>query len=208
MSELPKLTRDDLGDDPMAAYAAWVDEAREADLTDPDAAIVATATSDGVPSARAVLVRVVDDQGLVFFTNRASRKGRELAANPAVAVTALWTPLHRSVRFEGTTEPATEAESDDYWASRPHGSRLAAIASPQSNPITRDQLEERWAELSEEYPEGTTIPRPDRWGGIRVRPHTVEFWLGRRFRMHDRLVYQRRDTDGSGGGWDVERLAP
>lgn len=203
MSDLPKLTRDDLGDDPMAAYAAWVDEAREADLTDPDAAIVATATPDGVPSARAVLVRVVDDQGLVFFTNRTSRKGRELAANPAIAVTAVWTDLHRSVRFEGTSEPATDAESDAYWDSRPHGSRLAAIASPQSQPITRDQLEDRWASLSEEYPEGREIPRPDRWGGIRVRPTSVEFWLGRRFRMHDRLVYRHTDT-----GWDVDRLAP
>ncbi len=205
MSDLPKLTRDDLGDDPMAAYAAWVDEARDADLTDPDAAVVATATPDGIPSARAVLIRVVDEHGLVFFTNRTSRKGRELADNPAVAVTAVWTPLHRSVRFEGTTEPATRAESDAYWDSRPHGSRLAAIASPQSASITRDELEQRWAELSEQYPEGTTIPRPDRWGGIRVHPHTVEFWLGRRFRMHDRLVYHRRDDRD---GWDVRRLAP
>lgn len=203
MSDLPKLTRDDLGDDPMAAYAAWVQDARDADLTDPDAAVVATATPDGVPSARAVLVRVVDDLGLVFFTNRTSRKGRELAANPAIAVTAVWTDLHRSVRFEGTSEPATDAESDAYWDSRPHGSRLAAIASPQSRPITRDQLEGRWASLSEEYPEGREIPRPDRWGGIRVRPTSVEFWLGRRFRMHDRLVYRHTDT-----GWDVDRLAP
>lgn len=204
MSDLPKLTRADLGDDPMAAYTAWVDEAREADLTDPDAAIVATATPDGVPSARAVLVRVVDADGLVFFTNRTSRKGRELDANPAVAVTAVWTELHRSVRFEGVAEHATEAESDAYWDQRPHGSRLAAIASPQSQPITRDGLEDRWAELSDRYPEGTTIPRPERWGGYRVRPRRVEFWLGRRFRMHDRLVYVRTPS----GDWDVERLAP
>ncbi len=203
MSDLPKLTRADLGDDPMAAYAAWVQDARDADLTDPDAAVVATATPDGVPSARAVLVRVVDDQGLVFFTNRTSRKGRELHDNPAIAVTAVWTDLHRSVRFEGTSEPATDAESDAYWNSRPHGSRVAAIASPQSQSMTRDELEDRWAALSEEYPEGREIPRPDRWGGIRVRPTSVEFWLGRRFRMHDRLVYHRTDT-----GWDVDRLAP
>lgn len=203
MSELPKLTRDDLGDDPMAAYTAWVQDARDADLTDPDAAVVATATPAGVPSARAVLIRVVDEQGLIFFTNRTSRKGRELEANPAIAVTAVWTELHRSVRFEGTAEHATDAESDDYWDHRPHGSRLAAIASPQSQPITRDHLEEQWAELTQEYPEGTTIPRPERWGGYRVHPQRVEFWLGRRFRMHDRVVYVRTPN-----GWDVERLAP
>ncbi len=199
----PKLTPDDLPDDPMQGYLQWVRDAREAGVVDPDAAIIATATPDAAPSARAVLFRVVDDQGLIFFTNLDSRKGVELAANPQVAVTAVWTSLHRSVRFEGTAERATEAESDAYWATRPHGSRLAAIASPQSREITRDDLETRWARLSQEYPEGTTIPRPDHWGGVRVRPSRVEFWQGRRFRMHDRLVWTATDH-----GWTTTRLAP
>ena len=200
---LPMLTPDDLPSDPMQGYLQWVEDARADGVVDPDAAIVATATPDGAPSARAVLVRVVDAAGIVFFTNRESRKGRELAANPKVAVTAVWTSLHRSVRFEGTAQWATEAESDDYWASRPHGSRLAAVASPQSSPITRAQLEDRFEDLAARYPEGTPIPRPQRWGGIRVRPHRVEFWLGRRFRMHDRIVYT-----ASGDGWTTSRLAP
>ncbi|MBY5163083.1 pyridoxamine 5'-phosphate oxidase [Salsipaludibacter albus] len=203
MEDLPKLTPDDLGDDPLQAYVDWVDEARDAGVTDPDAVVVATATPDGAPSARAVLVRVVDADGMLFFTNRSSRKGRELAANDQVALTAVWTSLHRSVRVEGTAEWSTEAESDAYWDSRPHGSRLAAIASPQSTPIDRDALQARWEELSRAHPEGTPIPRPERWGGVRVRPTSIEFWQGRRFRLHDRLVY-RRTTDG----WDVVRLAP
>lgn len=197
------LTAADLGDDPMAAYRAWLEHAREADLVDPDAIVVATATRDGVPSARPVLARVVDDDGIVFFTNRDSRKGRQLAANPQVAATALWTPLHRCVRFEGRTESASEDESDAYWRSRPHESRLAALASPQSQPITRDQLDTRLATLHEEYPEGSDVPRPARWGGVRIRPHRVEFWQARDFRMHDRIEYRRADDV-----WTTRRLAP
>lgn len=200
---LPMLTPDDLPDDPMEGYARWVEDARAEGVVDPDAAIVATATLDGAPSARAVLVRIVDADGLVFFTNRESRKGVELAANPQVAVTAVWTSLRRSVRFEGTAEGATDAESDAYWAARPHGSRIAAMASPQSRPITRAALEARVDDLTAQYPEGTTIPRPERWGGIRVRPHHVEFWLGRRFRLHDRIVYTATEA-----GWATSRLAP
>lgn len=203
MTHEPKLTAADLGPDPMEVYRSWVAAARAADVVDPDAAVVATATPDAAPSARPVLVRVVDADGIVFFTNRDSRKGRELAANPQVAVTAVWTSLHRCVRFEGRASHATEAESDDYWNNRPHGSRLAAIASPQSREIDRAVLEQRWAELAEQYPEGTTIPRPDHWGGIRVRPERVEFWEGRRHRLHDRIVYER-----DGDGWSTTRLAP
>lgn len=200
---LPMLTPDDLPDDPMQGYARWVEDARAEGVVDPDAAVVATATPDGAPSARAVLVRIVDADGLVFFTNRESRKGIEVAANPQVAVTAVWTSLHRSVRFEGTAEWATDAESDAYWAARPHGSRIAAMASPQSRPITRAALEARVDDLTAKYPEGTTIPRPQRWGGVRVRPQRVEFWLGRRFRLHDRIVYTATEA-----GWATSRLAP
>lgn len=200
---LPMLTPDDLPADPMQGYVAWVADARAAGVVDPDAAVVATATPDGAPSARAVLIRVVDDQGLIFFTNRNSRKGGELAANPQIAVTAVWTSMHRSVRFEGIAEWATTSESDAYWAGRPHGSRLAAIASPQSQEITRPELEAHWAALAAQYPAGTTIPRPDRWGGVRVRPQRVEFWLGRPFRMHDRIVWTATPN-----GWTTSRLAP
>lgn len=197
------LTATDLGTNPMAAYRAWLDHARAADLVDPDAIVVSTATRDGAPSARPVLARVVDDDGIVFFTNRDSRKGRELAANPQVAATALWTPLHRCVRFEGTAEAAGDDESDAYWTTRPHGSRLAALASPQSQPIQRDQLEARLATVHEQYPEGSDVPRPAHWGGVRIRPDRVEFWQARDFRMHDRIEF-RRGADG----WVTRRLAP
>lgn len=199
---LPILTAADLGADPMAAYRDWVDLARSNAVVDPDAAVVATATPDGAPSARPVLIRMVDDDGLVFFTNLDSRKGYEVVANPQVAVTAVWTSQHRCVRFEGRAEHATAAESDAYWATRPRGSRLAAVASPQSQRISRTELETRWARMADRY-RGSPIPRPDNWGGIRVRPSRVEFWQGRTFRMHDRIVYHR-----TGEGWTTERLAP
>lgn len=197
------LSREDLGDDPLAAYAAWVRGARDAGVVDPDAAVLATVDEDGQPAARAVLVRVVDEAGVVFFTNASSRKGRHIAANPRVALTSVWTSLRRQVRIEGAAEPATAEESDAYWRNRPHGSRLAAIASPQSQPISRDELEDRWTVLARQHPEGSDIPRPPWWGGFRVRPHRVEFWQGREHRLHDRIAFERL-----GDGWRAVRLAP
>jgi pyridoxamine 5'-phosphate oxidase len=150
-----------------------------------------------------VLVRLVDEDGVVFFTNATSRKGRQLAANPRVALTSVWTSLRRQVRIEGVAEAATAGESDAYWRSRPHGSRLGALASPQSRPISRETLEARHRELAAQYPEGSDIPRPEWWGGVRVRPHRLEFWQGREHRLHDRIAFER-----DGDEWRAVRLAP
>ena len=195
----------DLGDDPVAAVAAWIDDARRAGVAEPDAAVLATATLEGRPSARAVLLRQVRDGEVVFFTNLDSRKGRELATNPWAAICAVWPDLRRQVRLEGTVAPASAELSDDYWATRPHGSRLAALASPQSQPITaRGELHRRYDELAARYPEGTVPPRPSWWGGLALRPVVVEFWRGRSHRLHDRVRY---DLVGD-GMWETVRLAP
>jgi pyridoxamine 5'-phosphate oxidase len=197
------LTEADAGDDPFALFHRWLDDAIAAELTDPNAMILATCTADGTPSARAVLLKSLDDRGFTFFTNYDSRKGREMAANPRVALVFLWHQLERQVRVEGTIERVTPAESDDYFANRPLGSRLGAWASRQSDTIPdRAYLERVHAELAAKYPDGT-VPRPPNWGGYRVIPTAIEFWQGRPSRLHDRLLFTRQAS-----GWKRERLAP
>jgi pyridoxamine 5'-phosphate oxidase len=201
---LAGLSEADAGDDPFALFRRWFDQAVAAELPDPNAMILATCTPDGVPSARAVLLKALDTRGFTFFTNYDSRKGREMAANPRVALCFLWHPLERQVRVEGTVEVVTAEESDAYFAVRPLGSRLGAWASPQSAVIPdRAFLEKRHAELTARYPDGS-VPRPPNWGGYRVLPAVIEFWQGRPSRLHDRIVFTRR-PDGS---WDRNRLAP
>ena len=190
--------------DPIRQFEAWFRQAEAANLPEPNAMTLATATPDGQPSARVVLLKAFDDRGFTFFTNYESRKGRELSANPRAALLFYWPILQRQVRIEGTVERVSEAESDAYFHSRPLGSRLGACASPQSEVIaSRDELEQRVRELSERYAAGD-VPRPPHWGGYRVRPEVIEFWQGRPDRLHDRLRY-RRDSSGR---WRLERLSP
>jgi pyridoxamine 5'-phosphate oxidase len=197
------LTEADAGDNPFALFHQWLDQAIAAELTDPNAMILATCTPEGVPSARAVLLKALDACGFTFFTNYDSRKGREMAANPRVALVFLWHQLERQVRVEGTVEVVTAAESDEYYVKRPLGSRLGAWASPQSAVITgRDVLERAHAELMAKWPDGNP-PRPPNWGGYRVLPESIEFWQGRPSRLHDRILFTRTAT-----GWKRQRLAP
>ena len=198
------LTETEAGTDPFSLFRKWFDQAKAAELNEPNAMTLATATLDGIPSARIVLLKALDDRGFTFFTNYESRKGQEMAANPRVALVFAWQQLERQVRIEGTIEKVTDAESDAYFTTRPLGSRLGAWASQQSNVIpNREFLEAQHAELMAKYPEGN-VPRPSNWGGYRVLPSSIEFWQGRPSRLHDRIVFTRR-ADGS---WDRVRLSP
>lgn len=197
------LSEDDAGADPFALFRRWFDQAVGAELLDPNAFTLATCSPDGFPSARAVLLKGLDGRGFTFFTNYDSRKGRELAANPRAAMVFLWHPLERQVRVEGAVELVTAAESDEYYAVRPLGSRLGAWASPQSAVIPgRAFLEQQHAALTSKYGDGT-VPRPPNWGGYRVLPAVIEFWQGRPSRLHDRIRFTRR-----GETWVRDRLAP
>ena len=183
---------------------AWLEDAVQAGVVEPNAMTFATASPDGVPSARTVLLKGVDDRGLVLYTNLTSRKGREALANPRAALVLPWLPIRRQVVVHGTVERVGDAEADAYFASRPRGSQLGAHASRQSTVVFGlDELDRAYAQAAERFPEGTEVPRPAWWGGLRVVPETVEFWQGRVNRLHDRLRYRRE-----GDGWVVERLAP
>jgi pyridoxamine 5'-phosphate oxidase len=198
------LSESDMDADPLRQFEKWFQQALAAKLPEPNAMTLATATPDGQPSARVVLLKGCDASGFTFFTNYDSRKGRELTANPRAALLFFWSELQRQVRIEGTVERISEAESDAYFRSRPLGSRLGACASQQSEVIaSRDLLEDRVRELAQRFPDGE-VPRPPHWGGLRVRPLTIEFWQGRPDRLHDRLRYQRVPPDG----WRIERVSP
>jgi pyridoxamine 5'-phosphate oxidase len=189
--------------DPITEFRSWFAAAVAAQVPTVNAMTLATVDERGRPSARIVLLKEVDDRGFVFFTNYDSRKGRELASNPAAALVMYWEPLHRQVRIEGTVEKLSAEESDAYFASRPRASQLGAIASPQSQPIaSRQELEDRIAALMHEVGDAPP-PRPPTWGGFRVVPDRIELWQGQPSRLHDRVRYQRTD-----GGWVRDRLAP
>jgi pyridoxamine 5'-phosphate oxidase len=191
------------GDDPFRLFETWMKAAAASEPNDPNAMTLATATPGGLPSARIVLLKGVDDRGFVFYTNRESRKGDELGANPHAALLFHWKTLGRQVRVEGPVEQVTNAESDAYFASRARISRLGAHASDQSRPLgERAELERRVRELEARFP-GEDIPRPAHWGGYRVLPQRVEFWQNMPFRLHDRLIFTR-----AGDGWGTERLYP
>jgi pyridoxamine 5'-phosphate oxidase len=201
---LAGLSEDEAGEDPFALLRRWTDDAIAADLFDPTAMVVSTVGADGRPSARMVLCKGFDETGLVFFTNYESHKGRELAAHPACSLLFPWHPLQRQVRVEGEASYVEARESEEYFASRPRPSQLGAVASPQSERVeSREVLDQRLADLEQEY-DGRDVPRPAHWGGYRVAPHRFEFWQGRKGRLHDRVVFERR----SDGSWERYRLAP
>ena len=196
------MDQGDLDLDPLAQFGRWYAQARAASGFEADAVAVATATADGRPSARMVLLKGFDDAGLVFFTNYGSRKGSELEANPRAALLFHWPELGRQVRVEGPVEHVSRAESEAYAHNRPRQSQLSALASPQSRPVTsREWLEQRVKELEEQFPD--EIPLRDDWGGYRVRPEAWEFWQHRDNRLHDRFVYLPEAA-----GWRIERLGP
>ncbi len=196
------LNEADVSADPYTQFQRWFDEALRAELPMVNAMTLATVGADGAPSARIVLLKGIDHNGFVFYTNYMSRKGRELAGNPRAALVFHWTDLEREVRIDGSVEKVTAAESDEYFASRPLGSRHAAIASPQSEVVaSRAVLEARFNAAAADH--GEAAPRPTHWGGYRVLPTSIEFWQGRPSRLHDRLLYTRQ-----GDRWTIVRLAP
>lgn len=198
------LREEDVDPDPLCQFAIWFREAGTAGIRIPEAAALATASADGAPSVRMVLVKDFNDHGFVFYSNRASRKGQELEVNPRAALLFYWDPLGRQVRIEGPVERVSATESAAYARSRPRGSQLSALASPQSQTIdSRRALEQRVAELEQRHRDGE-LPLPTNWGGFRLAAETFEFWQQRHDRLHDRLRYRRGDHDG----WLVERLAP
>lgn len=202
---LAGLTEVDLDSNPIQQFNLWFEQALAADLIEPNAMTLATATPDGKPSARIVLLKGVSEQGFVFYTNYGSQKGRQLIANPYAALVFLWDKLERQIRIEGKVEKLSSRESLEYFHSRPKASQLGAWTSAQSQVIpNREILEEKLASLQAQYSGEVTIPLPDHWGGFRVIPDRLEFWQGRPSRLHDRLVYNL-ETDGN---WSISRLSP
>ncbi len=201
------LDVDDVGTDPVAAFEGWLQQAIDSGLHEPNAMVVSTVTPDGRPDSRMVLLKGVDARGFVFYTNYGSAKGEQLAATPHAALLFPWHDLQRQVRVQGPVERVTREETQSYWAQRPRGSQLGAVASPQSQEVgSREELDALQQRVEERYGDADAagdVPVPDHWGGYRVAPETVELWQGRKGRMHDRLVFRR-----DGEGWSVVRLAP
>jgi pyridoxamine 5'-phosphate oxidase len=198
------LREQDLDPDPFGQFERWFADAAAAGVRAPEAAALATASADGAPSVRMVLVKEAGERGFMFFTNYESRKGGELTANPRAALLLYWDPIGRQVRIEGPVQRLSPAETVAYVRSRPRGSQLSALSSPQSRVVpNRDWLERRAAALAAEH-EDAELPVPEFWGGFRLEPERLEFWQHREDRLHDRLRYTRVED----GGWRIERLAP
>jgi pyridoxamine 5'-phosphate oxidase len=202
--QLGALREIDMDPDPVIQFRKWYDDAFNSSSIQPDAMTVASATKDGKPSARMMLLKEVDSEGFVFYTNQESRKGEEFSENPKAAIIFWWPLFERQVRVEGIIEEISDSEADSYFETRPRGSQLAAWASNQSQVITsREVLDDRFSELEALY-NGRHIPRPSYWVGYRLRHSTIEFWQGRPNRLHDRLKYRQVE----GKGWIIERLSP
>ena len=197
------LNETNMPHNPIEVFNVWLDFAINSGLTEPNAMTVATATPDGKPSARVVLLKEVNDKGFVFFTNYMSRKGRELIVNPEVAIVFDWHDIERQVRVEGRAEKLSIEESEAYFNERPEDAKIGAWASPQSKIVKdRDELEKHLEEIEEQF-EDMPVHRPSHWGGYLIRPSVIEFWQGRPSRMHDRIVYYKTED-----GWTMHRLAP
>ena len=205
MTEFSALTKSNIDASPIRQFQIWFDEVRAGGVSEQDAIsmTLGTASKDGQPSARIVLLKSFDDRGFVFYTNYHSRKGKELSENPRACLLFYWPQLWRQVRIEGDIEKVSASESEGYFQSRPLGSRLGAWASDQSEVVdSREALESRFAELQKRF--GEDVPRPEHWGGYRLKPNSIEFWQGRDNRLHDRLMYRLRED----GSWSIERLGP
>jgi len=206
------LNETNLATIPLVQFQEWIAAATEAELPEPNAMTVATADVDGQPSARHVLLKEVTSQGFVFYSNYASRKGRELEVNPKASLVFPWFAIFRQVIVIGSVTKVSREESAAYFHSRPHESQLAAFASDQSATLnSRESLENRFEELKGQYPEGSTVPLPENWGGYLVSPKTIEFWSGRSSRMHDRLVYTALNSNpdlSNSTDWKITRLSP
>ena len=197
------LSEEEAGSDPFALFDRWFRDARQAGLYLPESMALATSTADGKPSVRQILLKGCDERGFVFYTNYDSRKGLEIAENPSAALAVHWPILQRQVRIDGPVEKTSAAESEAYFATRPHGSRIGAWASDQSSVLDgREELERRFRETRERFGSGD-VPLPPFWGGYRVIPETIEFWQGRANRLHDRLRFTREPA-----GWTIDRLYP
>ncbi|HEY0245032.1 MAG TPA: pyridoxamine 5'-phosphate oxidase [Mucilaginibacter sp.] len=198
------LSEDSINSSPIKQFDIWFNEALEAKLHEPNAMTLATATHDGRPSARIVLLKGFDNSGFMFYTNYLSRKGKEITKNPLGAITFFWGELERQVRIEGTIEKLSKEQSDRYFKSRPKMSQLGALVSPQSQEIAnREVLETKMSQLEAEY-EDKDIPKPSFWGGYVLKPRMIEFWQGRSSRLHDRILYKKIDNSN----WKKVRLAP
>src|SRR5690606_8221608 len=202
--KLGQLDEGELLADPLEQFRRWFNDALDCGVMEPNAMVLATASADGQPASRVVLLKDIDPYGLCFYTNYESRKGLELLHNPCAALLFFWPELQRQVRVEGIAERLPEEAADAYFQSRPKGSRLGALASHQSREIAcRNVLDDQLAKLEEAYAGTEDVPRPAYWGGYRVRPQRFEFWQGRSNRLHDRLVYKKEVST-----WIVIRLAP
>jgi pyridoxamine 5'-phosphate oxidase len=203
--ELARLGDRDVDRDPIVQFTHWFTEVCNSNVSEANAMVISTVGPDNIPSSRTVLLKQFDQRGFVFFTNYESQKGREIDHNPNVAALFYWPSLQRQVRIVGTAAPVTDAESDQYFASRPLGSQVGAVVSPQSTPIPdRAWIERRFEEAELELADGKRVQRPAHWGGYRIAPQSVEFWQGRPNRLHDRIRYRRNE----GNDWQIERLAP